>query len=129
MHTIIEQLDRFSACQAQRNALNMEKQATIDRVFTPDIRARCAEIDAEFSTKAQTVVEQIAALEADIKNSVLAHGETVKGSRHTAVWSKGRVSWNDEGLKGYMKAHPEITDFRTQGEPSISIRTNSNGTM
>lgn len=39
-----------------------------------------------------------------------------------AVYNKGRVSWDSSGLNGYMVAHPEITAFRKEGEPSITLR-------
>ena len=52
-------------------------------------------------------------------------GETVKGDHLQAVWSKGRASWDDKALMGYTKAHPELLEFRKQGEPSVSIRSTS----
>jgi hypothetical protein len=35
---------------------------------------------------------------------------------------KGRVSWDGKSLDGYMAAHPEISAFRKEGEPSVSLR-------
>jgi hypothetical protein len=122
MQAIVEKLDRLAEFQSQRDILSLDKQAALDSVLTPEIKAKLAEIEAEFSDKAQSVNENIAALEAEIKADVLAHGETVRGSRLMAVWNKGRVSWDDKGLQGYMKAHPDLAEFRKQGEPSISIR-------
>ena len=125
MQAIIESLDRLAEFQAQRDVMNLDKQAAIDSVLTPEIRVRIVDIEAEFDDKAQAVVSNIAALETEIKVAVVAHGETVKGSLLMAVWNKGRASWDDKALQCYMKAHPELADFRKQGDPSISIRANS----
>jgi hypothetical protein len=122
MQSITEKLDRLAEFHAQRDVLSMDKQSLIDQVLTPEIKARLVEIEAEFSEKAEAVNANIATLEAEIKADILAHGESVKGQHFQAVWSKGRVSWDDKGLSGYAKAHPELLEFRKQGEPSVSIR-------
>ena len=125
MQDIVEKLDRLAEFQAQRDLLNADKQAAIDSVLTPEIKARLAEIDAEFADKAAAVDENIDALEAEIKADVLTRGETIKGSRLMAVWSKGRVTWDNAALQSYMLTHPEVERFRRQSEPSISIRVRS----
>jgi hypothetical protein len=108
--------------QAPRDAAMLEKQALLDAIYTAEIKARMAEIEAEFSTKTEGVTENIAALEAEIKQAVIEHGESVKGSLFHAVFAKGRVSWDTKSLDGYAAAHPELLSFRKQGEPSVSIR-------
>ena len=120
---IKELLDRLAEYQSQRDAANLEKQALIDEVYTPEIKQRIAEIEAEFSGKTETVNENIAALEAEIKQAVINHGASVKGSFFHAVFAKGRVSWDTKSLDGYATAHPELLTFRKEGDPSISIRT------
>jgi hypothetical protein len=120
--TISEKLDRLAEFQAQKDMLALDKQALIDQVLTAEIKARLAEIDEEFGGRAEAVDEHIAALEAEIKEEVLQHGATVRGAHFMAVWSKGRVAWDDRSLSNYARAHPEVLEFRKQGEPSISIR-------
>ncbi len=39
-----------------------------------------------------------------------------------AIYSKGRMSWDGKRLDGYATAHPEILAFRSEGQPSVSIR-------
>ncbi|KRT69372.1 MAG: hypothetical protein XU15_C0011G0054 [candidate division NC10 bacterium CSP1-5] len=119
---IIDKLDRLAEYQSQRDVLNMDKQAAIDSILTPEIKERLAEVEAEFGGKVEAVTENLAALEAEVRADVLTQGETVRGFRLQAVWSKGRTSWDDRALQGYMKAHPELAEFRKQGEPSVSIR-------
>lgn len=120
---IKELLDRLAEYQSQRDSANLEKQALIDEVYTPEIKQRMAEIEAEFAGKTETVNENIAALEAEIKQAVINHGASVKGSFFHAVFAKGRVSWDTKSLDGYATAHPELLTFRKEGDPSVSIRT------
>lgn len=122
MQNIIEKLDTLAEFQAQRDVLNLDKQAALDSLLTPEIKARMADIEAEFGGKAQAVNDNIARLETEVKDDILAHGETVKGARLMAVWVKGRVSWDTKALDGYAAAHPELTTFRKEGEPSVSLR-------
>ena len=66
---------------------------------------------------------QIKELREQIKAAVIANGATVKGSMYQAVYVKGRDSWDTKALDGYAAAHPEIIQFRTTGNPSVTIRS------
>jgi phage host-nuclease inhibitor protein Gam len=100
----------------------LEKQRLLDEVYSAEIKSRMAEIEAEFAGKTEAVNENIAALEAEIKQAIIAHGASVKGSVFHAVFAKGRISWDTKSLEGYATAHPELLTFRKEGEPSVSIR-------
>ena len=115
-------LDKLADYQAQAAAVNMEKQALIDSIYTAEIKARINEIEAEFAGKTEGVSENIAALEAEIKKAVTQNGASVKGTFLHAVFAKGRVSWDTKSLEGYAAAHPELLTFRKEGDPSVSIR-------
>ena len=119
---IKQKLDQLAEFQSQRGVAMLEKQALLDEIYTAEIKARMAEIEAEFATKTEGVAANIAALEAEIKRAVVAHGASVKGSVFHAVFAKGRVSWDTKSLDGYATAHPELLAFRKEGEPSVSIR-------
>jgi hypothetical protein len=119
---VTEKLDTLADYQAQADMLALEKQALIDAVLTPEIKAQIAEIEAEFAGKGKAVGEHITALTNEIKAEVLAHGESCKGEHLQAVWMKGRTSWDTKGLDGYAVAHPEIAAFKTVGEPTVTIR-------
>lgn len=119
---IAEKLKRLQEFYTQREALEAEKQTLVDQVLTPEIRKRLEDIDAEFASKAEAVDANLAALEAEIKAEVLAHGESVKGQGIQAVWSKGRMTWDSKGLSTFAESHPEILEFQKTGEPSVSIR-------
>ena len=119
---IESKLDQLSELYAQRDLSTLEKQRMIDEILTAEIKAKIAEIEAEFSDKSETVSEKIATLEAEIKEAVKQNGASVKGQFLQAVFTKGRVSWDNKSLDGYLKAHPELAEFRKEGEPSVSLR-------
>lgn len=115
-------LDQLAEHMAQKDLVMLDKQKLVDSIYTPEIRQQVAEIEAEFMGKTAIVDEKIAALEAEIKEAVKAVGASVKGSLLQAVYAKGRVSLDTKGLDGYIIAHPELGQFRKEGEPSVSIR-------
>lgn len=119
---IKEKLDQLADYQSQRDIAMLEKQRLLDEVYSAEIKARMAEIEAEFSGKTEVVNDNIAALESEIKQAIIEHGASVKGSVYHAVFAKGRVSWDTKSLEGYATAHPELLTFRKEGEPSVSIR-------
>lgn len=119
---IEQKLDELSELYAQRDLATLEKQRLIDEIYTAEIKAKIAEIDAEFAGKNEAVAEKIAALETEVKQAVLVGGASVKGQFLHAVYTKGRVTWDSKSLDGYVKAHPELAEFRKEGEPSVSLR-------
>ena len=117
---------------AKRKLLDDEKQKLVDGILTPELLAQVREIEVEFQPKydaLQEPSEELAAkqqeetmLTAGIKYEAQQLGKSIPGPGLTAQFGKGRVSWDDAGLCGYAKAgHPEILDFRKEGEPVISI--------
>ena len=119
---IYEKIEKYSDLGFGIDSINQEKQALIDQVLTPEIKEKLAEIDAEIDPKIDGLSQQKAALESEIKQEVLEAGQTVKGTYHSFVWSKPRVSWDTKALDGYAAAHPEIQRFRAEGAPSVSVR-------
>ena len=109
-----------------RNALakvSADRAALVEAAMPQEVKDRLAEIETEFSPILKEGAENAANIEKQIKAAVLeTHGETVRGASLMAVWSKGRVSWDTKALDGYLKAHPELDEFRSEGEPSVSIR-------
>jgi hypothetical protein len=119
---IYEQIEKYSDLTFGIDAISQEKQALIDQVLTPEIKEKLAEIDAEFDPKVDEIAQQKSMLEAAIKQEILQAGRTIKGTFHSFVWSKPRVSWDTKALDGYAAAHPEIQQFRIEGSPSVSVR-------
>ena len=119
---IYEKIEKYSDLAFGIDAISQEKQALIDSVLTPEIKEKLAEIDAEFDPKVEDILQQKSMLEAAIKQEILEVGRTIKGTYHSFVWSKPRVSWDTKALDGYAAAHPEIQQFRIEGSPSVSVR-------
>ena len=115
-------LDMLADFQAGRDAIALQKQQLIDDILNAEIKAKIADIEAEFADKLQTVNDNVTNLEAEVRQAVIENGASVKGTFLHAIWVKGRVSWDGKSLEGYMAAHPEIAAFRKEGEPSVSLR-------
>lgn len=118
----VELLNRLAEYQAQRTVAELDKQALVDSVLTPEIKAKLADIDAEFADKVAAVDQNIADLTAQVKEAVIQNGASVKGSHLQAVYAKGRVSWNTKLLEGLAMVIPQVNEAKTVGDPSVSIR-------
>ena len=117
-----EMLDTLAEYQYERDVAAMQKQELIDNVLTPEIKAKIADIEAEFRLTTATVDEKIADLTEQVKQAVIAEGQSVKGNYLHAVYNKGRISWDSKTLDGLAMVIPDILKARKEGEPSISIR-------
>lgn len=118
----IEKLNELAELYAQRDISTMEKQRLIDAIMTDEIKAKIAEVEAEYSGKSEAVTEKIAALESEVKELVKENGASVKGQFIHAVFTKGRVTWDSKQLDGLMIAVPQLAQARKEGEPSVSLR-------
>jgi predicted transcriptional regulator len=116
---IKQKLDQLAEFQSERDIAMLEKQSLLNEIYTAEIKARMAEIEAEFADKTEAVSENIAALKSEIETAVKAHGKTVKSTLFQAVWSKARYSYSDEPKDDYISA----TVYRKLGEPSVSIKS------
>jgi hypothetical protein len=97
--------------------LNNNKMDLIDEILTPEIKEKLAEIDAEFEPKIDALNARNQALIDTVKGEVLTVGQSISGDYHVVKFVKGRVTWDTVRLEGYAAAHPEILQFRTDGEP------------
>jgi len=120
-----ELLHEYSMNLAEIDLLNSERQAMIDKVITPEIKAQLENIDAQIDPFIANVISRNQELIDLIKAEVIAAGETVSGEFHQAVYMKGRTSWDSKSLEGFAAAHPEILQFKTIGSPSVSIKARS----
>lgn len=141
---IAQKLDTLAEYQAEIDASRMaedellwtveeEKQKQLDAVYTPEIRAKVAEIEekfaaqinsigAEFNGKVETAQGKMDELTAEIKAAVIEHGASVKGSHFHAVYAKGRISWDSKMLDGMIALVPQLATARKEGDPSVSLR-------
>lgn len=122
MDEIIAKLNRLADLQAQMNLINLRFDELRDSVLSPEQKTQLQDIEDERKTTLESVQVGIASLESEIKEDVAKCGSTVKGAHLQAVFQKGRVKWDDRALAGYAVSHPEITAFRSEGMPSVSLR-------
>ncbi len=118
---IITKLDELSEIESAVEVTRLDYEAK-RAALLKSIQAELDALDAEYKPLIDSSTERIAALREEIKNDVLQHGASVKGSRLYAMYSRGRVSWDTPSLDQYAKTHPEIVAFRKQGDPSVSLR-------
>ena len=119
---IKKKLESLSILHAQLAGLRSEKQRLIDESLPAEYRSRVSEIEQEFAQKEETARRNIEELAAEIRADTLVFGRSVQSSEYQAVWSRGRVSWDDKALSMYAREHSEILPFRKEGKPVISIR-------
>lgn len=86
------------------------------------MQAELDALDAEFQPLLVSAQARADTLEAEIKDAVVHRGASVKATRIFAMFYRGRVSWDREKLENYGKAHPEVLNFRKEGEPYVSLR-------
>ena len=124
MHAIVEQLNNLAEIQARQDVIRMQKQDLLDALITPEIKAKMAEIEVEFSPILESLATRQTEVETSIKADLLDVGETVKGDHLMAVYVKRREGgWDNGKLKGFAMAHPEILAAKKpDGEPTVSIR-------
>ena len=119
---IKEKLDRLSEMQSQADVIRLHFDDLKAQILTPELQQALDEIDAEMNTAMDALQGGIKSITDEIKEDVIKECATVKGSYLMAVWNKARVSWDTKGLDGYAVAHPEISAFRKEGDPSVTIR-------
>lgn len=99
-------------------ALRDELLANLPEQYANDVRTlvtRCAE-------RQLACAADIKVLEAQVKQAVLDHGESVSIPPVSALLVGGRTSWDGKGLSGYAVAHPEILTFQSKGSPYVTLR-------
>jgi phage host-nuclease inhibitor protein Gam len=117
-----EMLENLTELYAQRDLLSIDRRRAETDAMPQEVINRLSDIAAEFDPKAEAVTEKIAALEAAVKEAVIADEKTAKGGSLQAVFAKGRVTWDSKQLDGLMIAVPQLAQARKVGAPSVSIR-------
>jgi hypothetical protein len=121
---VAEKLERLSSLRnaAEFTRLDYEtKRAAILKQVQSELDA----LEAEYQPVLERAEENFAALETEIKTDVLLCGESVSGGMYRACYSLGRVSWDNDGMTRYAASHPEVLQFRKQGQPVVSLRVSA----
>lgn len=82
------------------------------------LEARTAAFEAEIAS----TTDAIKSLETEVKAEVLALGQTVKTDHISAIWNKGKTTWDGKLLEGYAVAHHEILAAKKTGQPTVSFK-------
>ena len=114
-------LERLSSLRnaAEFTRLDYETKRT---AILKQIQSELDVLDAEYKPVLERAEENLAALENEIKTDVLLYGESVSGGMYRACYTQGRVSWDNEGMAKYAILHPDVLQFRKQGQPIVSLR-------
>ncbi|KAF0106506.1 MAG: hypothetical protein FD146_2514 [Anaerolineaceae bacterium] len=115
-------LERLTNLHAAADLARMDYEARRAEILK-EIQAELDALEAEYEPLIEAAGQNIAALEAEIKNDVLLHGESVQGGTYRALYVQGRVSWDNEGMSRYAETHADILQFRKQGQPTVTLRT------
>lgn len=116
---LLDQLDKLNELLV---GINDEYARRETSVVPREIKQQLDTLRAQRDEAEEGIRINIDVITRKIKDAVLEHGETVGGNKFQAVYNRGRISWDSRGLDGYMVAHPEISQFRREGRPSVSIR-------
>ena len=118
---VAEKLERLSTL---RNAIEFTRldYETKQKEILKQVQAELDALQAEYQPVLDAAQENIVSLENEIKTDVLLCGESVSGGMYRAVYTQGRVSWDNEGMAAYALSHTDVLQFRKQGQPSVSLR-------
>jgi len=122
MNEIQEKLEQYKALVANQKEVESQ-QENLPYLYIPrDIWETYEARRDQYQAELDGIESEIKQLGDEIKAEVAEVGETVNGEGIKAVFTKGRVSWNDSFLMGLATIHPAIMQGRTVGKASVSIR-------
>jgi hypothetical protein len=118
---VVQKLERLADLRAAVDVARMDYEAKRAEILRK-VQSELDAIEAEFQPVLEGAELNASALEAEIKNDVLLRGESLRGGAYRAVYMKGRVSWDSQGINEYARDHPEVLQFRKEGQPSVTLR-------
>lgn len=116
-------LDQLAEERRAYQALAKAYEDKIEASLPPKAKARIQALKEERDKELAEQNKKAAELEGAIRENTLQIGSTVRGEELMAVYNRGRVTWDSEGLDQYAVDHPEVKYFRKEGQPSITIRS------
>jgi DNA-binding Lrp family transcriptional regulator len=118
---VAEKLERLSNLRNAAEFTRLDYETKRMQILK-QVQKELDALDSEYKPVMERAEENIAALENEIKTDVLLHGESVSGGMYRATYTQGRVSWDNDGITKYAASHPEVLQFRKQGQPIVSLR-------
>lgn len=114
-------LERLANLRGAADVARLDYEAKRAEILK-QIQAELDALDSEYRPILESAEENIAALENEIKTDVLLYGESISSGVYRATYTKGRVSWDNEGMEKYAASHADVLQFRKQGQPIVSLR-------
>ena len=118
---VAEKLERLTSLRSAADVARLDYEAKRAEILKK-VQAELDALDLEYRPVLEAADENIAALENEIKTDVLLYGESVSGGAYRASYTQGRISWDNEGMTRYAASHPDVLQFRKQGQPIVSLR-------
>jgi hypothetical protein len=118
---VAAKLERLSSLRGAADLARLDYESKRAKILK-QVQAELDALDLEYKPVLEATEENIAALENEIKTEVLLYGESVSGGMYRASYTQGRVSWDNEGMTKYATVHPDVLQFRKQGQPIVSLR-------
>ena len=118
---IAGKLRRLADLRAALDLTRIDYEAKRNEVLKK-VQAELDALETEYQPLLDAAEENAGVLEGEIKNDVLLNGKTVTTELYQAVYVRGRVGWDNEGINKYAEAHPEVLKFRKVGQPSVTLR-------
>jgi len=118
---VAEKLERLSNLRGAADVARLNYETKRNEILK-QIQGELDALDSEYIPVLDAAEENIAALENEIKTDVLLYGESITGGSYRATYTQGRVSWDNEGMTKYAASHPDLLQFRKQGQPIVTLR-------
>jgi glycine cleavage system pyridoxal-binding protein P len=97
-------------------------QAARTLAMPPEVQQALDAVDAACLPQLGELQAALSQAEAQLKVAVLATGHSAKGAGYHAVYTPGKIRWDDAFLQGYAAVHDEILQGRLEGEPYVTLR-------
>ncbi len=118
---VAAKLTRLADLRAAVDLTRMDYESKRAEVLKK-VQAELDALEAEYQPLLEAAQNNASVLEAEIKNDVLLRGQTVSSDFFQAVYMKGRVMWDTDGMNRYAAVHPDVLQYRKEGQPSVTIR-------
>ncbi len=123
---VVDKLKRLAELRAALDMTRIDYESRRAEVLQK-VQAELDALETEYQPLLDAAQDNAEILEGEIKNDVLVGGKSVSTDVYQAIYMKGRVTWDSEGITRYAEAHPDVLKFRKVGNPSVALRTVGKG--
>ncbi|MBI4339229.1 MAG: hypothetical protein HY680_04680 [Chloroflexi bacterium] len=119
--SIVSKLGELEQIRTAIDVMRAEYEAKRTEVLNK-VASELDALEEQYASLFKASTEHMTGLEAEIKNDALRYGETIYSDQLCVVYSKARISWDTKGIAQYAESHPELLQYRKQGEPTAKIQ-------